>query len=120
MRKPPVDDLYRLRHSAAHVLAQSVRHLFPEARLGIGPPTEEGFYYDFDRPTPFTPEDLAALEADMAKSIAADDPFVCRDVTKAEALELFDGRNERYKVELIAETPDDERMTVYQNGDFVD
>src|SRR5262249_22241826 len=56
MPKPPVDDLYRLRHSAAHVLAQSVRHLFPEAKLAIGPPTEDGFYYDFDRETPFTLE----------------------------------------------------------------
>src|SRR5262249_38616312 len=120
MRKPAVDDLYRLRHSAAHVLAQSVQHLFPEARLAIGPPTEDGFYYDFDRATPFTPEDLEALEAEMAKSVAADDPFVCREVTKDEALHLFEEKNEPYKLELIRETPAEERMTVYQNGDFVD
>src|SRR5438067_11415417 len=120
LRKPPVDDLYRLRHSAAHVLAQSVRHLFPEAKLAIGPPTEEGFYYDFDRETPFTPEDLQALENEMAKSIAADDPFVCREVTKEEALRLFGELHEPYKLELITETPETERMTVYQNGDFVD
>lgn len=63
MRKPlEQDDLYRVRHSAAHVLAQAVSHLFPEAKMTIGPPTEEGFYYDFDRDTPFTPEDLVALE----------------------------------------------------------
>jgi threonyl-tRNA synthetase len=120
MRKPPLDDLYRLRHSAAHVLAQSVRHLFPEAKLAIGPPTEDGFYYDFDRETPFTPEDLATLEAEMAKGIAADDPFMCREVTKEEALRLFGQLNEPYKLEMIRETPETERMTVYQNGDFVD
>ena len=120
MPKPPVDDLYRLRHSAAHVLAQSVRHLFPEAKLAIGPPTEDGFYYDFDRETPFTLEDLRALETEMAKSIAADDPFVCREVTKEEALRLFGELQEPYKLELIGETPETERMTVFQNGDFVD
>src|SRR6476619_1684334 len=114
MRKPPVDDLYRLRHSAAHVLAQSVRHLFPEAKPGIGPPTEDGFYYDFDRETPFTPEDLQALEAEMAKSVAADDPFVCREVSREEALAL--SQDNPYKVELIEELGPDERITVYQNG----
>src|SRR4051795_2243412 len=107
MRKPPVDDLYRLRHSAAHVLAQSVRHLFPEAKLAIGPPTEEGFYYDFDRETPFTPEDLEALEKEMAKSILQDEAFECREVSRQEALERF-GLNP-YKVELINELPADER-----------
>lgn len=118
MRKPVVDDLYRLRHSAAHVMAQSVRHLFPEAKLTIGPPTEEGFYYDFDRDTPFTPEDLAALEADMAKSIAANDAFECRPVSREEALALF--RDNPYKVELIEEIPEGDPITVYQNGDFLD
>jgi threonyl-tRNA synthetase len=119
MRKPPpVDDLYKLRHSAAHVLAQSVQHLYPETKLAIGPPTEDGFYYDFDRPTSFTPEDLEAIEQEMAKSIAANDPFECREVSREEALSLF--ADQPYKVELIEQTPDDERKTVFQNGDFVD
>src|SRR5262245_13459134 len=118
MRKPTVDDLFRRPHSAAHVLAQSVRHLFPEAKMTIGPPTADGFYYDFDREIPFTEDDLRALEADMARSIAADDPIVCREVSRDEALHLF--RDNPYKVELIQELPEDERITVYQNGDFVD
>jgi threonyl-tRNA synthetase len=119
MRKPvEVDDLYRVRHSAAHVLAQAVTHLFPEAKMTIGPPTEEGFYYDFDRDTPFTPEDLQALEAEMAQSVSRDEPFECREVSREEALELF--RDNPYKVELIRELPQGERITVYTNGDFTD
>jgi threonyl-tRNA synthetase len=119
MRKPvEVDDLYRIRHSAAHVLAQAVTHLFPEAKMTIGPPTEEGFYYDFDRDTPFTPEDLEALEAEMAKSVARKEAFECREVSRDQALELFSANP--YKVELINELPADERITVYQNGDFTD
>jgi threonyl-tRNA synthetase len=121
MRKSPaVDDLYRLRHSAAHVLAQSVLHLFPETKLAIGPPTEDGFYYDFDRPTPFTPEDLEAIEKEMAESIAADDPFLCREVTREEALAFFRERDQRYKIELIEEVPEGEPLTFYVNGDFID
>src|SRR3954471_6216733 len=109
MRKPvEVDDLYRLRHSTAHVLAQAVTHLFPEAKMTIGPPTEDGFYYDFDRDTPFTPEDLEALEAEMAKSIGRDERFECREVSREEAVEMF--RLNPYKVELINELPSDERI----------
>jgi threonyl-tRNA synthetase len=119
MRKPlEQDDLYRLRHSAAHVLAQAVTHLFPEAKMTIGPPTEEGFYYDFDRDTPFTPEDLVALEAEMAQGIGRDEPFVCREVSREEVLEMF--RDNPFKVELIREFPEGERITVYTNGDFTD
>src|SRR5205085_4966436 len=119
MRKPlEVDDLYRLRHSTAHVLAQAVTHLFPEAKMTIGPPTEEGFYYDFDRDTPFTPEDLEALEREMAKSILRDEPFECREVSREEALERF--RLNPYKVDLISELPADQPITFYTNGDFTD
>jgi threonyl-tRNA synthetase len=112
--------LTRLRHSAAHVLAQSVKHLYPGARLTIGPPTSEGFYYDIDFPQPLHEDDLPKIEEEMRRSIAADDPFVCREVTKPEALDLFAGMGETYKVEMIQETPETERMTVYQNGDFID
>ena len=121
MRKPPtVDELYRLRHSTAHVMAQAVKHLFPETKIAIGPPTEDGFYYDFDRDTPFTPEDLAAIEEEMKKSIAADDPFVCREIGREEAIRFFEERNEPYKVELIHDIPEGEPITLYQNGDFID
>jgi len=119
MRKPQeMTELDRLRHSTSHVMAQAVTHLFPEAQLTIGPPTEEGFYYDFDRETPFTPEDLAALEAEMAKSVAANDPFVRREISRAEALELF--RDNPYKLELIHELPESEQISLYTNGDFTD
>src|SRR5687768_11305970 len=119
MRKPvEVDDLYRLRHSTAHVLAQAVSHLFPETKMTIGPPTEEGFYYDFDRPTPFTPDDLQALEAEMARSVARDERFECREVSRDEALALF--QDNPFKLELIRELPEGERITVYANGDFTD
>jgi threonyl-tRNA synthetase len=117
-RELEINDLYRLRHSAAHVLAQAVTHLFPEAKMTIGPPTEEGFYYDFDRDTPFTPEDLEALEAEMAKGITARDSFVCREVSRDEALAMF--ADNPYKVELIQDLPEGEQITVYTNGDFTD
>jgi threonyl-tRNA synthetase len=119
MRKPAeMTDLDRVRHSAAHVLAQAVTHLFPESKLTIGPPTEDGFYYDFDRPTPFTPEDLEALEAEMGQSVGRNEAFECREVSRDEALALFDGNP--YKLELIRELPEGERITVYSNGDFTD
>lgn len=119
MRKAPeVDDLYRLRHSTAHVLAQAVSHLFPEAKMTIGPPTEDGFYYDFDRETPFTPDDLTALEAEMAKGVARNESFEVREVSRDEALTLF--ADNPYKQELIRDFPDDERITLYTNGDFTD
>ncbi len=121
MRKaPPVDELYKLRHSAAHVMAQAVLHLFPDTKLTIGPPTEDGFYYDFDRDTPFTPEELQAIEKEMAKSIKANDRFECREVSREEALQYFEAQGNPYKVELIRELPEGERITFYQNGDFVD
>ena len=89
------DDLSKLRHSAAHVMAQAVKHLFPEAKVTIGPPTADGFYYDFDVARPFTPEDLEKIEAEMARNIQADFPFERRPITKPEALALFErGREE--------------------------
>ncbi|MBM3458659.1 MAG: threonine--tRNA ligase, partial [Armatimonadetes bacterium] len=119
MRRPPeVDDLYRLRHSAAHVLAQAVHHLFPEAKNTIGPPTEEGFYYDFERDTPFTPEDLVALEAEMAASVGRVERFEERELSREAALDFFAANP--YKLELIREFPDGERITTYTNGDFTD
>jgi threonyl-tRNA synthetase len=116
--RPEMNPLQRLRHSTAHVLAQAVSHLFPEAKNTIGPPTEDGFYYDFDRETPFTPEDLATIEAEMAKSVGRDERFECREVTREEALRIF-GDNP-YKVELIQGFEEGDPITVYANGDFTD
>ncbi|MGV3723652.1 MAG: threonine--tRNA ligase [Actinomycetota bacterium] len=120
MRAPvAVDDLYRIRHSAAHVLAQAVQHLFPDAKMTIGPATEEGFYYDFDRDTPFTPDDLKALEAEMAKCIKARSEIEGREVTLEQARELFAGNP--YKLELIEEIAGKgEPITVYEHADFTD
>lgn len=119
MRRPAqVDQLYRIRHSTAHVLAQAVQHLYPEALMTIGPPTEEGFYYDFDREIPFTPDDLERLEAEMRQSIERQEQFECREVTRQEAERLF--AHNPYKLELIRDLPEGEPITLYTNGDFTD
>ncbi|HEY2665861.1 MAG TPA: threonine--tRNA ligase [Actinomycetota bacterium] len=96
---PSPEDLDVLRHSTAHVMAQAVLSLWPEARYAIGPPIEDGFYYDFDIGRPFTPEDLEAIERKMRGIIAQDQPFVREEVKLPEALELF--RDQPYKVEIL-------------------
>ena len=93
------DFLYRLRHSTAHVMAGVVLEMFPEGKIAIGPPIEDGFYYDFDLPRPLTPEDLEKIEARMREVIAEDHPFVRRVVSPEEARALF--RDQPYKLELI-------------------
>ncbi len=90
-----------MRHSAAHVMAEAVLELFPGARLGIGPAIEDGFYYDFDLPRPLTPDDLAAIEERMRASVAADHPFVRRELTFDDARALEAGRGQSYKVEIL-------------------
>ena len=107
-----------LRHSAAHVLATAVRELLPSAGIGFGPAIDEGFYYDFDVDTPFTPDDLEAFEKRMAEVTAADQPFERRQVTKDEARQLFG--DDPLKLERLEEFEDDEVITVYQNGPFLD
>ena len=107
-----------LRHSAAHVLATAVRELLPSAGIGFGPAIEEGFYYDFDVDTPFTPDDLEAFENRMAEVTVADQPFERRQVTKDEARQLFE--DDPLKLERLEEFGDDEVITVYQNGPFLD
>ncbi len=112
-----------LRHSAAHVLAQAVLDLFEGATFAIGPPIEDGFYYDFDVGRPFTPEDLDRIESRMAEIIEADQPFVRDEVSKAAALELF--ADQPFKVEIIesvdeAEGAGGEAVTLYRNDGFVD
>ena len=110
-------DLLTLRHSASHVLAQAVKELYPEVKLGIGPAIEDGFYYDFDRPEGFTPEDVEKIEARMHEIVAADLPFSRREVTREQAEKTF--ADEPYKLELIAEI-EEPKLTVYEQGTLVD
>jgi threonyl-tRNA synthetase len=107
-----------LRHSTAHLLATAVRMLRPDAEIGFGPAIEDGFYYDFGVDRPFTPEDLAAFEAAMADAAAADHPFVRERVTKERARDLF--QDDPLKLERLEELGDDEVITVYRDGSFLD
>ena len=106
------------RHSLSHVMAQAVRRLFPEARLAIGPAIEEGFYYDFDVPEPFSTEDLSRIEKEMKRVVRQNHRFEREEVGRDEArLRL---RDEPYKLEILDELQDDESLTFYRDGDFVD
>lgn len=109
---------HRMRHSAAHVLAEAVLQLFPDAKFAIGPPTQDGFYYDFDVPRPFTPDDLEQIERLMLLSIDAKIPFVRQNITRREAQSLF--ANQAYKLEIIEGLQDTETLSIYRHGDFVD
>ena len=113
-----MNELQILRHSASHVMAQAVKRLFPEVKLAIGPAIDNGFYYDFDTPNPFTAEDLEKIEAEM-KKIAKENLKIERfELPKAEALELM--RDEPYKIELIEALPEGEVISFYKQGEFVD
>jgi len=108
-----------LRHSAAHIMAEAVQCLFPTAKVTIGPDIENGFYYDFDYERPFAPEDLEAIEKEMAASIAQDQPFQRREVSRQEARELFQGLGEDYKLEILDELVDGP-VSLYSHGRFTD
>jgi len=107
------------RHSTAHLLAQAVQELFPKARVGIGPVTEEGFYYDFDKEEPFQPEDLARIEAKMREIADRDLPIRRKELPKAEAYRYFEGLGENLKTELIQEKGGDV-VSCYEQGDWID
>jgi threonyl-tRNA synthetase len=109
-----------LRHSTAHVMADAVQRLFPEAKVTIGPAIEKGFYYDFDYPPGFSTEDLPAIEAKMAEIAKADLPFQREQVSREDAIKLFAAKGEKYKVELIEALPPGEVISLYRHGDFVD
>ena len=113
------EGLHLLRHSTAHIMAEAVQRLFPGAKVTIGPAIESGFYYDFDYERAFSVEDLPAIEAEMTKIIAAAAPFTREVVGKDEAVALFSGMGEDYKVELIKEIPD-ATVSLYRCGEFVD
>ena len=109
-----------LRHDAAHVMAEAVKELYPETQVTFGPATETGFYYDFARETPFTPDDLARIEERM-REIVRRDELIAREVwDRARAVAFFDRIGERYKAEYIGEIPDDEEISLYRQGNFVD
>ncbi len=108
-----------IRHSAAHLMAQAVKELFPQAKVTIGPAIESGFYYDFDMDAPFTPEDLERIEARMAELAAANQKIERRVLSSSEAVSLFAGMGENYKVELINDLGA-ETVSVYSQGDFAD
>lgn len=112
------DALFVLRHSAAHVLATAVRQLHPGAGIGFGPPIEDGFYYDFDVAEPFTPEDLERIEATMLDVVETDDGFERREVSREEAEELFE--DDPLKLERLGEIPEEETISVYRDGPFLD
>ena len=111
------DRLYRMRHSAAHIMAEAVLEMFPEAKFAIGPPIDNGFYYDFELSRPLTPEDLPDIEARMRKRIASDIGFEHSTMTKAQALQQFAGQP--FKIELI-EGIADEQVSLYKQGAFLD
>ena len=115
-----MSDLERLRHSCAHVLATAVLRIWPEAKLDIGPPTDEGFYYDFDLKHRFSPEDFEAIEAEMKKVIKENQKFERTTKTREEAKAFYEDRNQKYKAERVNDIPEGEEISFYQNGEFID
>lgn len=107
-----------LRHSAAHVMAQAVKELFPGVKLTFGPSTENGFYYDFDFDRTFTPQDLEMIEKRMSDIVEEDTPFIRREISKEEASKTFEEMGETYKVEHLQDLPD--RVSIYRQGTFLD
>ncbi|MFQ5861188.1 MAG: threonine--tRNA ligase [Dehalococcoidia bacterium] len=108
----------RMRHSAAHIMADAVLQLFPQAKLGIGPPIADGFYYDFEVPRPFTPEDLQEIQARMQEAVSQDHPFLRKELDRQEAQRLF--AHQPYKLELIEEISASEPLSMYRHDQFVD
>jgi len=109
-----------IRHDAAHVMAEAVQDLFPGTQVTIGPPIDDGFYYDFARNEPFSTDDLAKIEARMSEIVAADKPFARKEVSRDEARALFERMGERYKLELLDAIPEDQPVSLYYQGDWVD
>src|SRR5205085_5199563 len=114
------DGLEVLRHSTAHLLAYAVKELFPDAQVTIGPVIEDGFYYDFSYKRPFTPEDLAAIEARMAELAKKDEPVTRKLMPRDEAVRFFESMGEHYKAEIIASIPSNEDISLYSEGKFID
>ncbi len=109
-----------IRHDAAHVLAEAVQALHPGTQVTIGPPIEHGFYYDFARNEPFTPEDFPAIEARMREIVAANAPFSREVWPREQAIAFFEARGERFKAELIRDLPESEPISIYRQGEWLD
>src|SRR6266850_6488951 len=117
----PMTPLEELRHSTSHVLATALLRIFPDAKLDIGPPTDTGFYYDVDLEHKLTTEDLAKLEAEMKKIADENQAFIRKEVSRDEAIEIIKKiGQERYKLGRLADIPADEKISFYQNGEFID
>jgi threonyl-tRNA synthetase len=114
------EGLHAIRHTASHVMAQAIQHLFPDVKFAIGPAIDTGFYYDLDSEHVFTPEDLRAIEKEMAKIVKQNIPLVRSELPRAEALKKFAADDEKYKVELINDLPKDAVISIYSQGDFTD
>jgi threonyl-tRNA synthetase len=109
-----------LRHDAAHIMAEAVKELYPETQVTFGPATETGFYYDFARATPFTPDDLSRIEERMRDIVRRDEPITREVWDRDKAVAFFQGIGERYKAEYIGEIPAEEEISLYRQGNFVD
>ncbi|MCD8506284.1 MAG: threonine--tRNA ligase [Alkalibacterium thalassium] len=112
------DALSVLRHSTAHLMAQAIKRLYPDVSFGVGPAIENGFYYDTDTEQPITEEDLERIENEMMAIVKENLPIIRKEISRAEALDLF--KDDPYKQELINDLPEDEELTVYEQGEFVD
>ncbi|HJU85795.1 MAG TPA: threonine--tRNA ligase, partial [Gemmatimonadota bacterium] len=117
-RDPETLELYR--HSTAHLMAQAVQRLWPDTKVTIGPVIEDGFFYDFERDEPFTPDDFPAIEAEMDRIVMEDFPIVREEISREGALALFRDLGEPYKVEIIEDLPEGETLTIYRQGDWLD
>ena len=109
-----------LLHSTSHIMAQAVKRLYPDVKVTIGPSIENGFYYDFDIETPFTDDQLVAIETEMQKIIDEDLPVERLELSRDEAVKRFEAMNETYKVEIISELPEGEIISAYEQGEFID
>ena len=114
------DALELLRHDAAHVMAEAVKELYPETQVTIGPSIENGFYYDFARATPFTPDDLEVIEAKMREIVARDEAIVREEMSRDDAVTFFTNLGEKYKAEIIASIPEGQPIGLYRQGNFID
>ena len=118
--KADKEGLFTLRHTAAHVMAQAIQHLYPGTKFAIGPAIDDGFYYDLESDHVFSQEDFAAIEKEMAKIVKANLPIEKKMLSRNEALEFFRSRNQDYKVILIQDLPEDAIISTYTQGDFTD
>ncbi len=117
---PDLSPLETMRHSAAHLMADAIKRLWPMAKLAFGPHTEDGFYYDIDMPHRLSPDDFPAIEAKMAEIVAGKHPFVREEISRADAIALFESLDEPLKVEAIHSIPEGAPLSLYRSGEFVD